>query len=149
MLDALHCACSQPKANEGNEKDDTAGGLRIFLKQTPPDWGFSSFNQKADKIYDFLKSDQGGENLEVVVPYRMNRAVIFHSQLFHTTDHFRFRCCRYDERRINLTMLFGIKNDTTFAGSGREVVGSYFAALDKAKQEGRRGFGLPHQPVKQ
>ena len=40
------------------------------------------------------------------VPYRENRAVIFDSDLFHRTDTLRFKP-GYENRRINVTMLFG------------------------------------------
>ena len=40
------------------------------------------------------------------VPYRANRAVVFNSSLFHATDRFRFGS-GIDQRRINITMLFG------------------------------------------
>ena len=43
---------------------------------------------------------------EVIVPYRCNRAVIFDSNLVHRTDDFYF-APGYENRRINITMLFG------------------------------------------
>ena len=42
----------------------------------------------------------------VEVPYRQNRAVIFDSDLFHTTAPLTFKP-GYENRRINVTMLFG------------------------------------------
>jgi len=53
------------------------------------------------------KSQDGGSKKYMTVPYKQNRAVIFHSKLFHNTDRFKFRCCSYKDRRINITMLFG------------------------------------------
>ena len=84
------------------------GGLRVFLKDAPTDWNFHEFNRDSSKIYSFLDSNGGDGETEVRVSYRRNRAVIFHSKLFHTTDLFKFRCCKYKDRRINVTMLFGI-----------------------------------------
>ena len=40
------------------------------------------------------------------IPYRQNRIVVFDSALYHKTDSFRFRE-GYENRRINLTLLFG------------------------------------------
>jgi len=100
---------TEDEANLGRDDEGTGGGLRIYLKDAPAEWEFSSYNTGHTKIYNYLKSDAGGANREVAIPYRMNRAVIFHSQLFHTTDRFRFRCCAYKDRRINITMLFGTR----------------------------------------
>jgi hypothetical protein len=40
------------------------------------------------------------------VPHKQNRAVIFNSDLFHETDTINFKE-GYENRRINVTMLFG------------------------------------------
>jgi hypothetical protein len=40
------------------------------------------------------------------VPYRFNRAVIFDSDLFHTTPKLTFGSS-YEDRRVNVTFLFG------------------------------------------
>ena len=45
---------------------------------------------------------------QVVVPYRQNRLVMFNSNLIHTTDRFHFKP-GYQNRRINLTLLFGAR----------------------------------------
>lgn len=50
----------------------------------PEDWEFKDYNTNHKKIFDFLEADGGSK--EAVVPYRENRAVIFHSNFFHTTD---------------------------------------------------------------
>ena len=42
----------------------------------------------------------------IVVPHRANRAVVFDSDLFHETDTIRFKD-GYQNRRINVTMLYG------------------------------------------
>ena len=41
-------------------------------------------------------------------PYHENRAVIFNSNLFHQTDNLDFKD-GYENRRINVTMLFGTR----------------------------------------
>jgi tetratricopeptide (TPR) repeat protein len=79
------------------------GGLVVFDKRAPADWEFEKFNNDQAAIRSFLE-DSGARS--VVVPYRCNRAVIFHSDLFHRTDDLFFRD-DYASRRINVTMLFG------------------------------------------
>jgi hypothetical protein len=48
------------------------------------------------------------------IPYRCNRAVLFHSTLFHKTDPFHFRD-GYENRRTNFTMLFGRRGQESAA----------------------------------
>jgi len=43
---------------------------------------------------------------EVVIPHRSNRAVMFHSNLFHRSDRFAF-ADEFESRRINISLLFG------------------------------------------
>ena len=50
----------------------------------------------------------GAERVEV--PYRANRAVIFNSELVHRTADLDFQS-GYENRRINVTMLFGRRGD--------------------------------------
>ena len=42
----------------------------------------------------------------MTIPYRGNRAVLFHSNLFHKSDTVRFKE-GFENRRMNVTMLFG------------------------------------------
>ncbi len=87
--------------------DPNSGGLVIWDKEAPSEWGFSEFNtgevDRQQRIQDFLASS--GAN-KVNVPYRQNRAVLFNSDLFHSTDNFHFKD-GYENRRINITLLFG------------------------------------------
>jgi len=87
------------------------GGLIVHKKKAPLDWGFNRYNpgsQKGDKlIREFLeKNDEG----KVTVPYAQNRVVMFNSDLFHETDTIEFKP-GYQNRRINITMLFGNRRD--------------------------------------
>jgi len=92
--------------DEANLEPD-GGGLLLWDKRAPPEWGIDEFNtSSADgqaKIRQFLE-DEGAQCVKV--PYRENRAVIFDSDLFHRTDTVRFKP-GYENRRINVTMLFG------------------------------------------
>lgn len=87
--------------------DPDSGGLVVWDKAAPPEWGFDEFNTSTvdgqARIERFL--DESGAR-PVRVPHRCNRAVLFDSDLFHRTDRIRFRE-GYEQRRINITMLFG------------------------------------------
>lgn len=84
-----------------------SGGLVIWNKEAPQDWNFQDYNSgsssRQSRITEFLKSS-GAER--ITVPYRQNRAVLFNSDLFHSTDEISFRE-GYENRRINITLLFG------------------------------------------
>ena len=62
------------------------------------------YNQRGAEFADELLRSTNFEN--VTIPYRQNRIVVFDSALYHKTDSFRFRE-GYENRRINLTLLFG------------------------------------------
>lgn len=87
--------------------DPNSGGLVVWDKEAPAEWGFSEFNtgeiDRQKRIQAFLESS--GAN-KITVPYRQNRAVLFNSDLFHSTDTFHFKD-GYENRRINITLLFG------------------------------------------
>ena len=89
--------------------DENSGGLRVWDKAAPADWCFNEFNSGSEqaqaRIHQFLSDNQANE---IVVPYRQNRAVVFNSDLFHATDAFHFKG-GYENRRINITMLFGLR----------------------------------------
>lgn len=83
--------------------DPGSGGLVVWDKAAPLEWDFAKYNADEKAAYDFLA--QSGAK-PVTVPYRANRAVIFDSNLFHKTDTIRF-APGYENRRINITMLYG------------------------------------------
>jgi hypothetical protein len=56
-----------------------------------------------DLIRAYLNHHQARK---VTIPYRQNRAIIFNSDLFHGTDSVTFRP-GYENRRMNITMLYG------------------------------------------
>ena len=88
--------------------DPEGGGLVIWDKEAPLEWDFAKFNADESAAYAFLK-EQGAKT--VTVPYRANRAVIFDSNLFHKTDRITF-AEGYENRRINITMLYGRRRRT-------------------------------------
>lgn len=79
------------------------GGLVVWRKRAPMEWDFEEFNRAPEKLVDWVR-ETGAE--EIRVPYRCNRAVLFDSNLVHSTDDFEF-APGYENRRINITMLFG------------------------------------------
>ena len=87
--------------------DPDRGGLVVYRAEAPLDWRFKAYNADQSRIRAFL-ADHEGE--AVVVPHRQNRVVLFNSDLFHETDRFSFRP-GYENRRINVTMLFGRRQD--------------------------------------
>jgi tetratricopeptide (TPR) repeat protein len=84
-------------------RDPEGGGLVIWDKQAPLEWDFAKFNSDESAAYGFL-AKSGARPIKV--PYRANRAVIFDSNLFHKTDEISF-ADGYENRRINITMLYG------------------------------------------
>lgn len=84
-----------------------SGGLVVHNVEAPLDWDFKSYNADENLISEFLADHDNGK---VVVPYRQNRIVLFNSDLFHATDTIEFKP-GYENRRINVTMLFGDRGD--------------------------------------
>jgi len=83
--------------------DPEHGGLVVWDVAAPLDWDFAKYNAADDDIRAFLERENAKP---VTVPYRANRAVVFDSDLFHETDTIHFKP-GYENRRINVTLLFG------------------------------------------
>ena len=88
-------------------RDPASGGLVVHKAHAPSDWAFRTYNADSARMAQFLE-ESGDE--PVTVPYRRNRVVIFDSDLFHRTDDLDFRP-GYENRRINVTMLFGNRGE--------------------------------------
>jgi hypothetical protein len=84
--------------------DPTSGGLVVFTAKPPADWSFREYNTATDFVMETLLKPTNFAN--VTIPYKQNRAVLFDSALFHHTDKFKFKK-GYENRRINLTLLYG------------------------------------------
>ena len=83
--------------------DPSSGGLVVYNTEAPLEWDFNTYNNNEQKIREeILKSEQK----KTTVPHNENRAVIFNSNLFHETDNIEFKE-GYENRRINVTILFG------------------------------------------
>ena len=96
--------------------DPEHGGIQIYAKEQPYDWDWRTYNslkytpEILSEINDFLASAE-----TMTIPYRGNRAVLFHSNLFHKSDTLRF-AEGFENRRMNVTMLFGKRGAGRGAG---------------------------------
>lgn len=90
--------------------DPESGGMLVWDKAAPADWDFDEYNSSnasdQARISKFLENS-GARQRQIF--YRENRAVIFNSDLFHKTDKINFSP-GYANRRINITMLFGARD---------------------------------------
>ena len=82
--------------------DPSRGGLVVWDKTAPSDWTFDDYNSGGDRVSRFLQ-DHNAES--TVIPYRVNRAVLFEGHLFHRTDDFAF-APGFANRRRSVTLLF-------------------------------------------
>ena len=89
---------------ESANQEKNSGGLRVWNKLPPENWNFAEYNslERSPKIKEMLISNNVKEK---VIPYKENRAVIFNSKLFHSTDDFKFDNS-YENRRVNITFLY-------------------------------------------
>ena len=84
-------------------------GLVVYKKEQPLDWDWMEYNTNKnlpdtqERIKEFLGSAE-----TVTIPYRDNRAVLFHSNLFHRSDAFHFEE-GFENRRMNVAMVFGFR----------------------------------------
>ncbi len=85
-----------------------SGGLIVYDVEAPEEWDFNTFNNNEQKIREELKNSKGNTK---IIPHNENRAVIFNSNLFHETDTYEFKE-GYENRRINVTLLFGRREDS-------------------------------------
>ena len=93
---------------------------------------FNSANVDADSL-GFKESD-----IKRKVPYKQNRAVLFHSSYFHETQRHKFKP-GYTNRRINYTLLFGyaesIRCSNCAQSQGDFCTGPVGKAAPHARQE--------------
>lgn len=80
-----------------------SGGMIVYDVPAPKSWSLREYNQDSQKIRIFLDANRA---MGTKIPYKENRCVIFDSTLFHATDTFRF-APGYENRRVNVTLLFG------------------------------------------
>jgi tetratricopeptide (TPR) repeat protein len=80
-----------------------ASGLSVCLEPPPGDWAMQTYGEDEGRSAQFL-SEHADKMMNVA--YRENRAVIFHSRLFHRSEAPMF-AAGYENHRINLTFLYG------------------------------------------
>ncbi len=92
-------------------QDPEGGGMLVWNREAPADWDFKRYNSSAEEDQSAIRTflEQSGAD-SWRIPHRENRAVIFNSGLFHRTDEINFGS-NYEQRRINITMLFGARRD--------------------------------------
>ena len=78
------------------------------VKRRREDWDFARYNSDEAAIRTFMAEKDAKP---IVVPHRANRAVIFDSDLFHETDKILVFQDGYENRRINVTLLYGRRVD--------------------------------------
>ena len=88
--------------SESNMSEES-GGLIVYDVGAPASWDFETYNSDQALIRKEIETKKGEGT---VIPYSGNRIVIFNSNLFHETDSYEFKK-GYENRRINVTMLFG------------------------------------------
>lgn len=87
--------------------DPGAGGLVVYKARPPEDWRLKDYDADIGRIGRFLAENSGERE---IVPYGENRAVIFNSDLFHESGAVAFTP-GYENHRINITLLFGERDD--------------------------------------
>ena len=87
--------------------DHNSGGLVVYDAEAPIEWDFNTYNNNVSLIREEIRKTG---NKKTKIPHRGNRIVIFNSNLFHETDRYIFKD-GYENRRINVTMLFGERSN--------------------------------------
>ena len=84
-----------------------SGGLIVYDREEPAEWNWMQINREKSRpeIRARIEAYLDGAP-EIVIPHRSNRAVMFHSNLFHKSDRFHFSD-GFESRRINISLLFG------------------------------------------
>ena len=88
-----------------------AGGLVVYVKEQPMDWDWERYNNQKyspeiqREVAEFLSDAK-----TVTIPYGDNRAVLFHSNLYHKSHRVKFKD-GFANRRMNVTMLFGQRGE--------------------------------------
>ncbi len=88
--------------------EPTGGGLVVYDVEAPRDWDFPTYNRGSDKIQKLL-SDRKARAIHIlysVHPWLSSSTPTFH----HTTPSLQFRS-GYENRRVNVTVLFGERKD--------------------------------------
>ena len=100
------------EANRDYDKErdvGKTGGMWIWDTGAPPDWDFTRYN--GDDKNEVIKYLEENNSNAVYIPYKYNRCVMFDSNLFHKTADVNF-LPGFDNKRINVTMLFGQRENT-------------------------------------
>jgi tetratricopeptide (TPR) repeat protein len=86
--------------------DPDSGGLTVWTAEAPADWDFDKFNNDRAALMTLCEAP-GVRRIDIA--HRQNRALIFNSDLIHGSQPVNF-APGYENRRINVTMLFGTRD---------------------------------------
>lgn len=89
--------------------DPSTGGMVVHNVDAPCLWDFMRSSDRSCVAPHFRVRRKGDT---LTIPYRRNRAVIFHSDLFHGPAEVRFRR-GYENRRIEIILLYGTCEQTS------------------------------------
>lgn len=94
-------------APEAANLEPESGGLIVYAREEPAEWNWMQINREKSQPEIRARIEAYLEDApEIVIPHRSNRAVMFHSNLFHKSDRFHF-ADGFESRRINISLLFG------------------------------------------
>ena len=88
--------------DEANLNSKT-GGIEFWNKKAPYNY-FGKTHEEKIKDAEILLKESDADS--VYVPYKCNRAMVFHSNVFHNTAPIDFKD-GHENRRINLTFIYG------------------------------------------
>jgi len=105
---------TEDEANQAPDSATHGGGLTIFAKRL----GRGTHDKFENYNHPNVSTETLGirdKDVLMSVPYRENRAVMFHSSYFHQTQPHQFKP-GYTNRRINFTLLFGFLESIRCSG---------------------------------
>lgn len=88
--------------------DSSTGGLVLFRKERVPDQLLHEYN---DEQYAGQELTADDWESAATVPYRCNRATIFPGRTLHATQSVNFLNSCTEAYRMNLTMLYGVREE--------------------------------------
>lgn len=77
-----------------------SGGLLLYPIERPEDWEFERYNGSDEEIGELISGTP-----PIRIPFKMNRAVVFDSKLFHSSDRSVF-FAEHEGFRTNVTFLY-------------------------------------------
>ena len=115
------------------------GGLLLSKVQRPAEMSLVSYNSAPWSDAYLARADDG---TRIRLPYRCNRAVLFDSRTFHSSDTFRFTDTDNASRRVNVGLIF----DEPAAAERRRA--DFVATLKVVRERAEQlGLSLTSSPL--